>query len=328
MTQLEGPWNLLLRRSASDSLFLCWEWVSHWWRIFGKGRSLRFLVARGEGDEVLGIAPLILDGQRRLMFLGQAGETRAEQLDFLVVRGQENEVTPLLCQYVINELAEEWDFLSFERILQTSPNLRLMLRSFNQEPWKARVVRLERSPYIKLGESWAEYLATRKKSFRTQWRNTSRRLHRRGKERLLLAGDDLPFEETFAQLVRLHRKRWGDGEGSFRSEKYLRFHRAFAHELMAKDQLCLLLLTVDDRPVAANYDFVCSGKVWGMQSGWDPDFAHERVGTKVLGEAIRWAIRQRYREYDLLGGTEAYKKRWATDERTMVYLFAARRPSN
>lgn len=324
LARLERIWNPLLRRTACNCIFLTWEWVSRWWWAFGEPFSLRVVVVRDERGEIVGIAPLIINAERRLMLLGQAGETRAEQLDLLVVRGLESEVTPRICRYALRELSDEWETLSFERVLQDSPNLRPMLEALNRDPWKARVVRRESAPYIKLDGSWDEYLAGRTKSFRNNWRRSSRRLDQRGEVSVLVAGDDLPFQEAFAHLIRLHRERWGDDKGKFRTERYLRFHEALARELLQKGLLCLLLLAVHGRVVAVSYDFVYSGKVWAMQGGWDPNFAHERVGSLLLGEAVRWAIRNGQSEYDLLGGSDAYKRWWATHERVMVYLDAIR----
>ena len=57
--QLEPEWNALLTRSASNNIVLTFEWMSTWWQVFGdRGRQLYILVAR-EGDNIVGIAPLL-----------------------------------------------------------------------------------------------------------------------------------------------------------------------------------------------------------------------------------------------------------------------------
>ena len=46
---LRAEWNGLLDDSASDTVFLTWEWITAWWRCYGAGKSLRVLKIEEDG---------------------------------------------------------------------------------------------------------------------------------------------------------------------------------------------------------------------------------------------------------------------------------------
>ena len=48
--KLREEGNDLLRRSASDCLFLTWEWLHTWWTHLSEGRRLRILAVRCDGE--------------------------------------------------------------------------------------------------------------------------------------------------------------------------------------------------------------------------------------------------------------------------------------
>src|SRR5258706_16474546 len=54
---LRDEWTRLLERSASDCIFLTWEWLHTWWEHFGTSRGLALIAVR-QGDDLIGLAPL------------------------------------------------------------------------------------------------------------------------------------------------------------------------------------------------------------------------------------------------------------------------------
>ena len=55
---LRPHWNAVLQSSATNTLFLTWEWQQAWWDNFGTGRDLWLAAARDEGGQVLAILPM------------------------------------------------------------------------------------------------------------------------------------------------------------------------------------------------------------------------------------------------------------------------------
>ena len=60
---LKSDWNLLLKESNCDNIFLSWEWLYTWWESFKEGKKL-FIIAAEEEGRIIGIAPLCLARSR------------------------------------------------------------------------------------------------------------------------------------------------------------------------------------------------------------------------------------------------------------------------
>ena len=327
---LEPSWNDLLRRSGSDSIFLTWEWISTWWEVFGSRFTLLVLTAEDDEGRLIGIAPTMVGPRRTasgltfraLMIIGQRGDTLAEYLDFVVESGREAAVTGAFCEFLQRDLAAEWDFIFFERVLTTSPNLPTLRAKTSGPPAIAARDAQLKSPHVMLGDSWPALLAGKSRNFRNQWNNSWNRLHAEGDVQFLFGGKDMPLSAALAEVTRLHRERWEDRSASFKTDEYLEFHQRLCTRLHAKGWLLLLLLSVDGTNVAVRYDYVYAGKIWCMQGGWSPEWAAKRVGTLLTGKVIEWGIEHGLREYDFLGGDSDYKRRWANGERVMTNLTA------
>ena len=367
---LAPRWNALLQASGSDSIFLTWEWISIWWDVFGKNFSLRVLTAHNDAGELVGIAPLMIGRMRSptrasfraLMLIGQQGDTMAEYLDFIIQAGREAEITAEFCAFIQTDLAAEWDFVFFERILTTSPNLPTLASRLSHAGFSAVLDGELKSPFAALGGtppperrlqaaaadqstslppeggvpilsapetgqdasggSWPDFLAAKSRNFRNQWNNSWNRLQAEGDVKFLFAGRDLPLATALAEVTRLHRERWEDKSASFKTENYLKFHERLCERFHAEGWLLLLLLSVNGKNVAVRYDYVYANKLWCMQGGWSPEYAAKRVGTLLTGKVIEWGIEHGLREYDFLGGDSDYKRRWSNGERVMINLTA------
>lgn len=60
---LEPAWKALAERAGNDHPFLEFDWARAWWESFGGGKKLYVLVVK-DGDQPVGIAPLLLSRQR------------------------------------------------------------------------------------------------------------------------------------------------------------------------------------------------------------------------------------------------------------------------
>ncbi|GAG20244.1 unnamed protein product, partial [marine sediment metagenome] len=100
-----GPerWNALVKRSATNVVFLTWEWQRAWWEVFGRGRLLLILAQREGSGGVL--APLFIDGG--MAFLVGSGSS-----DYLDLIG-ETEDTELLKALLRAALRAEPELVGF-----------------------------------------------------------------------------------------------------------------------------------------------------------------------------------------------------------------------
>jgi CelD/BcsL family acetyltransferase involved in cellulose biosynthesis len=174
----------------------------------------------------------------------------------------------------------------------------------------------EPAPFVELPQTLGAHLQAKDPHFRRRVSLNERRLNRRGEVRLLFAGEDIPVQEAFDQLVALHNERWS----KVMDTRFERFHRRLCDGIAPLGRLVLVLLNVGDLTVAAKYDFAYAGKLWNYQGGWSLDFARFRVGNVLLARLIEWGISKGFSEYDFLAGDYPYKRWWSTGIRFTIDL--------
>ena len=178
--QLAPTWNELLARSASNSLFLTWEWICTWLEVYGSDFEPLVLVAEEQG-EPRGIAPLMIRRgasavaqlSRTLMFIGQEVDVAPDYLDFIVAPGLEPSVVPRFVGELTDRFGDRWDFIDLAAHLQSSPNRPHLRRSLWQAGIELRVVGEELAPYSELPGSWDEFLARGAAAFASSTRTSS-----------------------------------------------------------------------------------------------------------------------------------------------------------
>ena len=120
----------------------------------------------------------------------------------------------------------------------------------------------------------------------------------------------------------MHQQRWRGRGGSsgLHTPRLVAFHEEFSRLALARGWLRLYTLTVDDHPIASIYGFRYADTFYFYQSGFDPRYGRHSVGLVALGLAIKAALEEGVREFDLLHGDEEYKFRWARRTRELQRL--------
>jgi len=320
LKELRNDWNRLLERSKACTIFLTWEWIDAWWRVYGGENSLFIIVVRDDSGSIRGIAPFYRQKIRlfgiahayAVRFIGMGGDVAPDYLDIFSDAGWEDAV----CTSVLQKLAglrHMWDTLDLEDIPESSSTVALLAREADRLGWRFNERHHTTCPYIMLAPAWEEFLAGKSRNFRKKLKE-----HRRVFERDFNAAfcrveqpDELP--ERMEALRHMHHDRWNGMSGSFQSARYMSFHNAVASHFLAKGWLRLYFLKADGRDVAALYCFSFAGVTSYYQSGRLSEFEKYHAGSVIIGYAVEAAVREGSTEFDFLCGTEEYKFRW-TDE--------------
>ncbi|MEW6209044.1 MAG: GNAT family N-acetyltransferase [Acidobacteriota bacterium] len=338
--RLGAVWNSVLERSAANKLTLTWEWLSTWWEVFGEGRELYLLVVRDD-EEIIAIAPLLrrvvqhygLIPFRRLEFLAsgedEADEICSDYLDFILIRGREGQALEAICAY-LQEQAAEWDEILLTDIAGESLSLPVLNKICQREGLKLEELRNETCIYVRLPSAWETFIETVSPTFRQRIKKDRKSVSEIGATLRVIDSAE-GFEENFRALVRLHQMRWTSrGEpGVFSSSKFTRFHETLAPLILPKGWIRLFMLAVDEKPVAALYDFVYDNKMYYYQSGFDIAQSGIRSpGLLIRGYAIENAIESELQECDFLkGDTSGYKAGWRGQTRSILQLRLSRAQS-
>lgn len=323
---LRDEWNTVLAQSASNNLFLTWEWVSTWWELYGSGALLYVLTARADDGRLLGIAPLHrrhrtvlgLGSVDVVEFIGSGGDVTPEQLDFIVVAGAEASVTPALVAWIENDPSVRG--IDLRPFAAGSPNLPYVDGVLRTHKGRLRCDADSVCPVLPLPASRAEFIAGRSKNYRKKMREYQRRCERDLGAHVRLSASHDELDRDMSALVRLHKKRWEGRSRAFRSANYVEFHRRLANRLFDKGWVRMFALDSSRGPLAMLYCFSYADRYYFYQAGRDPDCNKHRVGLVLMHSAIEQAIDEHARVFDFLRGEEDYKYMWAAAEVKAVRL--------
>jgi CelD/BcsL family acetyltransferase involved in cellulose biosynthesis len=321
--RLAADWDALLQASRSNCLFLTWEWLHAWWSRLAERREL-FLLRVTSGDELTGLLPLAFApaqlsrcSPRSLEFLG-GGAVGSDYLDFIIRDGREAEA-----------MSEAGNYLFQQKIpLRLSQTRTLAAAARLADYWRHKLapLREERSnvcPVIDLaGHDWDSYLATLGAEHRYNFRRKLKQLTRRFEVRFELVRCEQERRAALTRLIELHnlRRSFLGGSSAFHTADALSFHEEVSRTALERGWLRLFMLWLDDRLAAALYGFLYNSVFYFYQSGFDPRFGGFSVGLVMMGLAIRSAIEEGAREYDMLHGAERYKFHWANGVRDLTCL--------
>jgi CelD/BcsL family acetyltransferase involved in cellulose biosynthesis len=340
---LETPWKALFQSTARPVPFLAWEWVTTWWKHFGKAAKLFVILAKDDAGRIVGIAPLQIATRRAfgifpvrsLEFIGYRGSSVcADHLDFMTASGAphvpEDAVTQptWLCdptRTVSEALLEavfaarkEWDCieladLSEESALPSLLNDQARRRKFRLAEGAGQVC-----PCVPLAPSWTELLKIVKEKKRSAIKWRRKKLLQAYPTQFQIFADPAQVDAALDTLARLHtlsRQRKHE-TGNFYRADYQAFHRDVARAMARAGYLYIAQMDCDGRPVASTYGFHVGSVLFDYQKGYDPAYSRDGVGSVLTGMVIEDAIERLHaQELDFLRGTEEYKYFWATRDR-------------
>ena len=287
---------------ASGNLFATWEWNDLWWRHYGRGRSLRTAVFRGEDDEVEAIVPLFAWSRRPVRILRLIGHGHGDRLGPICPDDEPETAVEAMSMALAAEPHDVFvgDWVAGERDWA--------------EALGGRVVRSTGYPILRLtADSWADFLSAQSVRFRKGVRYARNRLERRHDVEIRYAERET-LQRDLDSAFRLHHARFGEHEGCNFCGEHEPFQRAFASVALERGWLRLLLLEVEGTPVGCDYGFLFQDAYFAYQGGRDPAWDWASVGFMLEVESIRRTLAEGAGEYRFLGGEEGYKYRYPTED--------------
>lgn len=322
--RMRGDWNHLLQASASDCLFLSWEWLFTWWRNLAGDRRLSILAVYDD-EELIGLAPFVVSRASAAFghpfpvgeFLG-SGYAGSDYLDVIARRGLEPQVAQALAAHLRGERAVfKWTNMRSEASAGALGD------GLARSGWSVERTEVNVCPYIALsGRTWDSYLSSLGSEHRYNFQRKWKRLCRDFTVRYERVWSGHECCAAVVRMIELHQMRWCNrGESdAFHTSELVAFHREFAPLALDCGWLRLHELRADDRVIASLYGFLYGGRFYFYQSGLDPAYEKYSPGLIAMGLAIRNAIGEGAREYDLLHGAEPYKFHWGAESRPLIRL--------
>ena len=332
LDELEGLrdiWDVLLKRSASDNLFLSWEWISTWSRVYLKGDEL-FVIVVYEGEEIVAIAPWWLDKQRvaglfalrKLRFLG-TGDVCSDYLDIIVDPNGHDEWLRAIWDQLFGPLRKEWDVWDYSDVPANSKALLRLYRWADDDDrcLTRQIKAMTICPYLNLPANEHELVARLSGHHRYAINSSRRLLEKRGAVTFRFCERSADVLSEMQRLRDLNTRIWTERghSGSFVNDNFVRFHDEVAQSMLRAGRLVLCSLRINDSHV---------GSFYGLQHGhvlyyyiMSVEKSHGNrinAGDLLLTECMLESIRRGCLEFDFLRGDESYKYRWTqTDRRNL-----------
>ncbi|HXC61393.1 MAG TPA: GNAT family N-acetyltransferase, partial [Nitrospiria bacterium] len=160
---------------------------------------------------------------------------------------------------------------------------------------------------------WESYLAGLGQSHRNNFKRRLKNLTKEFDVQFEISDSEERRHGALKILIDLHNMRWkGRGTSSaFHTSGVISFHEDLSRLALERGWLRLYVLWLNGRPAASLYGFKYGPVFYFYQSGLDPQFEKQSVGLITMGLAIKGAIEECVKEYDLLHGDEQYKFLWA-----------------
>jgi peptidoglycan/xylan/chitin deacetylase (PgdA/CDA1 family)/CelD/BcsL family acetyltransferase involved in cellulose biosynthesis len=326
--QLRDLWNPLLKRSASDTFFLTWEWISAWWNAYGQGKSL-FVLAAWEKDELVGIAPLCSEkvrrggrSWRRLLYIGD-GSSDSDYLDCFAQKGIEQEFAVAMLEY-LRKNQDSWDCLELHGPVETSPFVKAITSQLETWGWTFGV---EDVPCLtlKFPATWDEYTQGLKPRFRSKVRSALSFFEGSLKLKPVECTTEEQLDSWLPIFFELHGKRWqSKGKpGVFHGDLKRKFYAEMSRAALQAGALSFHRLDWGERPLAFQYGFSYGNGFLLLQEAYDPAFEHLRPGLALRAYRLREMMSAGKSEYDFLAGVAQHKLDWGAEPKRSTKLIAA-----
>jgi len=321
---LREEWNPLLRNSASDTIFLTWEWQSTWWKHLGEG-ELYLLAMRADEGRLIGIAPLRLttaenlasdDGLNDLSIVGCRDVS--DYLDLIAARGQEERVYGALLDWLESDEAPTWDLADLCNIPAASPTHSLLVEMAAARGYKVQTEVEDICPVIFLPSTWDEYLNSLDGKQRREIRRKIRRAEGSGQINWYVVNEEHDLAAEMDAFIELHQKSHVEKD-EFMDAQMKGFFHAAAQVSHKAGWLQLAFIEINGEKAAAMLNFDYRDSIQVYNSGYDPQkYAQLSPGIVLLSYCIQWAIELGRTKFDFLRGDEEYKYRFGAQP-TEVY---------
>jgi CelD/BcsL family acetyltransferase involved in cellulose biosynthesis len=304
---LQQEWTEILQLN-NQTIFQTWEWLSTWWKHFGKGRRLLILLAK-ENGEIKGIAPLMYSvyskfGIRQgvIEFIGCQ---HSGYNDFILTTNQE-ECIKIFLDY-LNNISENWTYASLSDIPENKKSADILRKLGKVRP-------AHQSFYALLPSSNDKLLEWINRKDRKEIRRNLRRLEEAGfKPNLVDYSDIGSTENGLKNLITLHQERWkikGGFSGMFADPRFKNFIQEIVNCFSQKGWLGLYSYELSGKPVGSLCGFKFNSKFYAYIEGLDSKYLKYSIGNLLFVNTMTKCIADSIVEFDFLWGTDLYKKKF------------------
>lgn len=321
--ELKDDWNSLLSRSKSYSIFLTWEWLYYWWLHFKGNKELFIILIKNESNgQILGILPCCIQIDKfinfipikKIKFLGTE-KVASDFLDFIIFPGFEQLVIKSVFEYM-DMVKDRWDMIEIGEIEKYSNSIGIVKKTVRGK-FRLLEQKAQTCPYIKLPENFELLLSSLNLKMRSNVKRRMKLIEATNEAKLLLINKKEQLRRNIDTLFDLHNRRFEKKhngknlKSAFCGNEIKHFHYEIAEQFLLNDWLRFYLLELENKPIAALYNFRYKDRLYNYQSGIDSRLNNWGLGTVLISFCLNSGISEGLKEFNFLRGNEEYKYRWS-----------------
>jgi hypothetical protein len=244
-------------------------------------------------------------------------------LDFIVQERRRKQVIQRIYDYLYQEAKSLWDVLCLAEIPAESPSIDILYESIGKDGKVIEIIEHTGCPVIKVTESIQDFLNGISANERHNLSRKSKRLQQLGQVEYYRASLSRDVQKEMDAFVELHQMRWEQkgSAGSFKSRRFLDFHRELLGVISQRGWVYLDFLVLNGEKVAGQYGYSYNGTYYFYLPGLNPVVSPEvSPGKHLTFHCLGQAFREGCKEIDFLRGTADYKMAWANGLRRSVTL--------
>ena len=282
-----------------EPIFVLPVWLEVWWRVLGSGAE-PYLGVVWQGEEILGIAPLILRN-KTASIIGSADV--CDYLDFVVTPGREKDFFAVL----LDDLRQKGiNHLDLKPLRPDSTVLTELVPLAENRRYEVRCQQEDVSLELDLPATWDEYLALLVPKQRHEVKRKLRRLEEAGDVDYRFVEDRSSVQDVMDTFLKQFAES-REEKANFLTTRMESFFRTMFEAMAEVGLLRVGILELDTLPAAMIMTFDYHDCVYLYNSGYDPQYRSLSVGvlSKVL--CVRDSIQRGRKRFDFLRGGESYK---------------------
>lgn len=305
-----------LENAAGADPWMSHAWCCAWWQYLGRARNLRLLYA-ARGTRWAACLPLLVEPQPGLRCLtGMGGGSQTRPL--LLRPGSGATEMAALASALVHE--RDWDLVRLDSLPYAQAEM--LARSFRDAGLRVAGGDVVRQRYLPLSGDWPEIAALGNRATVARLPRRERALRALGTLTCDVISAPAEAQLVFEDCLKVEASGWKGRQGTaiLCSPERTRFYRALIPLLAEQRRLRLLRLTCGGALIAFYLTAANGAALAGLKLGFDEAWKKHSPGALMVLFTLRHAHQAGFREFNFLGGDDAFKADWTPCYRELTSL--------
>lgn len=302
-----------LHEQHSKSLFTHPEWIMCWWEFLGKPSGCRlFIAVVKKGEELAGLAPLVISRRKGLRILEWAGADVFDYCDSIAV-----EEADAVALWQAIHASKAYDIAMIKDV-RPEASSQGALKKIGRESKHTGTQFI--TNHWKNSQEWLSWLGYDK---RKKYKQRISQLEKQGEIQFDVYENSTFPEGALERLIELKRA-WYESvskSGVFTDPNILPFFQRLSKIAAAQGKLHFSTLSANGAVIASHLGFVHQGSFYYYTTAYDAKWGKYSPGQVLMWKLIFWSIDNQLKEFDLMRGEEVYKS-FFTDESLKLSEFS------